>query len=127
MEQQHNLFENLSNEEIEHADMRKLGDNISLEIADKPKAKRAMNLNSVKVFVETKEKRITNTQRVKDLFNGGFVGVPDEACDELGLDLIVGRPRISNLLKSGYLEKCGEGKSIYGHSADVLRKKKELK
>jgi hypothetical protein len=124
MERQRNLFENLSNEEIEHAaDMRKLGNNISLGIADKSKAKRAMNPNSVKVFAETKEKRITNTQKVKDLFDSGFIGTPEQASEAAGLASDIGKPRVSNLLKSSYLEKCGNGVSKNGNSADILRKK----
>jgi hypothetical protein len=127
METQRNLFENLSNEEIEFAaDMRKLGNNISLGIAGKPNAKRAMNPNSVKVFAETKERRKTNGQKVRELFENGFIGTPEQASEAAGLASDIGKPRVSNLLKSGYLEKCGNGLSKNGNSADILRKKVTL-
>src|SRR5262245_33117705 len=62
-------------------------------------------------------------RRVLELYRAGFVGTADEAADRLAISPFSARPRCTELLKMGLLERHRIDRSIPGRSAWVLRLK----
>jgi hypothetical protein len=60
-------------------------------------------------------------QMVFNLFAEGFVGTSDEAADKLGISPFSCRPRCTELLQQGRLERRVIDRSIPGRSAWVLQ------
>jgi len=58
--------------------------------------------------------------RVLRLYYAGFIGTADEAAVRLGISLLSSRPRCTELVKMGYLQKAKRDRSRPGRHAWIL-------